>query len=230
MKISASICFAAVILGAGVCQAQQQPSNYVGVRLGNSDNHQSGLQAINPRVTGVTDTSIKDTGVWSLAFGHRYASNWRAEIEYADRGSAGMIVNTVGAGFSGRNELKAKSWSLMANAYYDVPMSSNFLFFGQAGLGYARVNLSGTQFFQAPANTGAFNFGTSFPGATKGNMAWSLGLGGQYKFSPQYSLDFGARYVNLGKMETNIDTVNRDEQFRAKLNTTEVYGGLRYTF
>jgi opacity protein-like surface antigen len=231
MKITPWIGAGILVVITGLAQAQQkQTSNYAALRVGNANNDISGLQAINPRVTGVTGSSIDDSSLMSLAFGHRYRSNWRSELEFTDRRSANMVVNTVGAGFSGRNDLKAKSSSLMANAYYDMPMANNFLLFGQLGLGYARVKLGGEQYFQAPANTGPFTYGTTFPSGTKGNLAWSLGLGGEFKLTQQFSLDFGARHINLGKMETRTDTVNGDEQFKAKLSSNELYGGLRFSF
>jgi hypothetical protein len=44
------------------------------------------------------------------------------------------------------------------------------------------------------------------------------------------SFDLGVRHINLGKMETKIDTVNNDERFRARLSANEIYGGLRFAF
>lgn len=231
MKISSLTCFTVLTLVAGICEAQQpSPANYVGLRMGRSNNNIASVDAINPRVSGITSTSIEKSSLASLALGRRYGSNWRGEIEYTDRSNANVIVNTLGAGFSGRNELKAKSWSLMANGYYDIPVSDRFLMFGQLGLGYARTSLNGTQNFQAPADTGAFAFGTSFPGADKNNIAVSFGAGGQFKVTQQFGLDFGLRRVNLGKMETRNDTVNGDEKFRARLSSNELYGGLSFSF
>lgn len=224
------------LLGAAFfvpCIAQAQsptPANYAALRLGTSNNDIGGLQAINPRVTSVTGTTIQNSGLTSLAVGHRYRNNWRAELEYSDRRSTNMVVSTLGAGFSGRNDLKAKSWSLMANGYYDLPLNDRFTVWGQLGLGYSRLSLGGDQSFQAPANTGAFAYGTTFPGATKSAMSWSFGLGGQAAITQQLSFDLGVRHINLGKMETKIDTVNNDERFRARLSANEIYGGLRFAF
>jgi opacity protein-like surface antigen len=134
----------ATVLVPCIAQAQSQaPANYAAFRLGTSNNDISGLQAINPRVTSVTGTTIQNAGLTSLAVGHRYRNNWRAELEYSDRRSANMVVSTLGAGFSGRNELKVKSWSVMANGYYDYPLNERFTLFGQLGLGYSRLSMGG---------------------------------------------------------------------------------------
>lgn len=209
-------------------------SNYVGVRAGVSSLRETGLEATNPRVTSITGmTSASSGGAFSLALGRAYANRWRAEIEFNDRRTAKYTITSLGnsgGAFSGNNALRVRSWSLMANAYYDIPLATAWSGHVGAGLGYAHNTASGSQTFQNPPNTGASQFGTTFPDGRTGNLAWSLGAGISYAITPTVSLEGGYRYTDLGRYNTALDTVNGDEKFRARLNAHDLQAGLRFKF
>ena len=215
------------------CTAAAQ-SNYVGVRAGLSSLRETGLEATNPRVTSITGvTSASSGGAFSLALGRTYANRWRAEIEFNDRRTAKYTITSLGNGggpFSGNNELRVRSWSLMANAYYDIPLTSTVGAYAGGGLGYASNTASGSQTFQNPPNTGAPQFGTTFPTGRTGNLAWSLGAGVSFALSQTVSLEAGYRFTDLGRYNTAIDTVNGDEKFRARLSAHDLQAGVRFKF
>lgn len=230
MQTSTSILFA-VAAFATLPSAAMAQSNYFGLRAGVSSLREAGLEATNPRVTAVTGVTASSNGSnFSLALGRAYASRWRAEVEFTDRRTAKYTINTLGATFSGTNELRVKSWALMGNAYYDIPLSNAFSAYVGGGLGYANNSASGSQTFQNPAFTGAQQFGTTFPTGKTGNLAWSLGFGGSYAVNPTISLDLGYRFTDLGRYNTAIDTVNGDEKFRARLSSHDLQAGLRFKF
>ena len=230
MQTSTRVLFAVAALAALPSAAMAQ-SNYFGLRAGVSSLRETGLEATNPRVTAVTGVTASSNGSnFSLALGRAYASRWRAEVEFSDRRTAKYTINTLGATFSGTNELRVKSWALMGNAYYDIPLSNAFSAYVGGGLGYANNSASGSQTFQNPAFTGAQQFGTTFPTGKTGNLAWSLGFGGSYAVNPTISLDLGYRFTDLGRYNTAIDTVNGDEKFRARLSSHDLQAGLRFKF
>ena len=206
-------------------------SNYFGLRLGAANMRESGMEATNPRVTSITGVTPSSTGTaFSLALGHAYANRWRAEVEFTDRRTAKYTVTSLGATFSGNNELRVRSWSLMANAYYDIPLTNTVGAYVGGGVGYANNTASGSQTFQNPPNTGAPQFGTTFPNGRTGNFSWSLGAGLSFALSQTVSLEGGYRFTDLGRYNTAIDTVNGDEKFRARLSTHDLQAGLRFKF
>ena len=209
-------------------------SNYFGLRLGAANMRESAMQATNPRVTSITGVTPSSTGTaFSLALGRTYANRWRAEVEFTDRRTAKYTITSLGnsgGAFSGNNELRVRSWSLMANAYYDIPLNSSVGAYVGGGVGYANNAASGSQTFQNPPNTGAVQFGTTFPNGRTGNFSWSLGAGLSFALSQTVSLEGGYRYTDLGRYNTAIDTVNGDEKFRARLNTHDLQAGLRFKF
>ena len=209
-------------------------SNYAGLRLGASNLRETAMEATNPRVTSITSVSGSSTGTaFSLALGRAYANRWRAELEFIDRRTAKYTVTSLGnsgGAFSGNNQLRVRSWALMANAYYDIPMSGALSGDVGGGVGYAANSASGSQTFQNPPNTGAPQFGTTFPTGRTGNLAWSLGLGASYALSPTVSLEGGYRFSDLGRYNTALDTVNGDEKFRARLSAHDLQAGLRFKF
>ena len=230
MQTSTRVLFAVAAIAALPSAALAQ-SNYFGLRAGVASLRETGLEATNPRVTAITGVTASSNGSsFSLALGRAYANRWRAEVEFTDRRTAKYTVNSLGATFSGTNELRVKSWALMGNAYYDIPVATDLSAYVGGGLGYAYNSASGNQTFQNPAFTGAQQFGTTFPTGKTGNFAWSLGFGGSYAINPTISLDLGYRYTDLGRYNTAIDTVNGDEKFRARLASHDLQAGLRFKF
>lgn len=82
----------------------------------------------------------------------------------------------------------------MANVYYDFPGAGWTPYIG-FGLGRSR-NKIGTLSF----DDGAAFFG-SVPGGTRSSPAWAFMLGGSAPLSYNTVLDFGYRYIDLGKVE-----------------------------
>ena len=227
----ALICVAAC---AAVPLPAAAQSNYFGLRLGAANMRESAMEATNPRVTSITGVTSSSSGTaFSLALGRAYANRWRAEAEFTDRRTAKYTVTSLGNGggpFSGNNELRVRSWSLMANAYYDIPLTNAVGAYVGGGIGYANNTASGSQTFQNPPNTGAPQFGTTFPNGRTGNFSWSLGAGVSFALSQTVSLEGGYRYTDLGRYNTSIDTVNGDEKFRARLGAHDLQAGLRFKF
>ena len=86
------------------------------------------------------------------------------------------------------------SVSAMANAYYDFsgPGWAPYIGFG---LGRSQNKIDTLSF-----DDGAAFFG-SVPGGTTSSFAWAFMLGGSARLSRDTALDFGYRYIDLGKVE-----------------------------
>lgn len=169
------------------------------------------------------DDSHTATGA-SLALGYRLPSNWRVEAEYTLPRNNEFTSGSTNFPTS-FNHHKIRSQRLMVNAYKDFPLNARFSLYGTAGLGLAHLQSSGWQ-----GNPGRQYFGDS-----QNNLAYAVGFGVTYSPARKVSIDLGWRYVDMGKTQSganNFANVRRlqDEQMRAKLTSSEISVGLRYSF
>ena len=207
---------------------------YGGIRLGSSSMQQGGIEAVNPRVTGISGGKNKDSAsTFGLAVGRKFENApVRLDLEWTERGKASLRVDTIGNSggvFTGANKLSVKARSLMLNGFWDVPVKSVSLFVS-GGLGVSRISADGSQTFQVPPFTAPPAFGTTFLLKSNTQLAWSVGAGASYPLGKTTAIDLAYRYIDLGKYSTGTDTVNRDERFGARLRANEISLGLRFGF
>jgi opacity protein-like surface antigen len=130
----------------------------------------------------------------------------------------GAPVGSVFCRPTGSNNIKANisSMVLMANAYLDLGTWNGLTPFVGVGLGmtqnkvtgvsdngFATNTVSASTFLGAPVGSSATSntFGTAANGS-KSNVAWALMAGVAYDVTPNAKVEFGYRYLNLGKIET----------------------------
>ncbi len=89
-----------------------------------------------------------------------------------------------------------KSYSLMFNAYYDFGRIGNFVPYLGAGVGAAYNIMDEVYFTENPALINRIE------GNRDLSFAWSLMAGVGYQISDRAILDFGYRYIDLGKIES----------------------------
>ena len=109
-----------------------------------------------------------------------------------------------GKKFSGTNEYTAtlKSWTTLANAYWDMFCWKGLTPFVGAGIGYARNWVGDYQDINVPNKGVAYGQTTEESG-----LAWALHAGLGYKATDRLTVDFGYSYVDLGNAQTgNIKT------------------------
>ena len=169
------------------------------------------------------DESNTATG-GSLALGYQLPSNWRVEAEYTQPRSNEFTSGSTNFPTS-FNHHKIRSQRLMVNAYKDFPLNAQFSLYGMAGLGLAHLESSGWQ----------GNPSRQYLGGSQNNLAYSVGFGVTYSPIQKVSIDLGWRYVDMGKTKSganNFANVRglRDEQMRAKLTSSEISIGVRYSF
>jgi len=215
-----------LLLVAAAGSAMADDSYYGAIRINSGkykadDMDSSARPGLGQFVPG--DDSRTSTG-GSLALGYHLPDNWRVEAEYTLPKNNEFTSGSTNFPTS-FNHHKIRSQRLMLNAYKDFPLNTQFSLYGSAGLGWARLESSG---WQGNPNRQYFS-------ATKNNLAYSLGFGVTYKPTQKVSLDLGYRYVDMGKAYSganNFQNVRglQDEQMRAKLRSSEITLGMRYSF
>lgn len=91
-----------------------------------------------------------------------------------------------------------RSWLGLANAYIDLGTWHGVTPYVGGGIGFANIKSMGFKDVNTPA--GAFYFADS--DKTTNNFAWALYAGLSYDVTPQFTLDFGYRYTDLGSVKT----------------------------
>jgi len=137
------------------------------------------------------------SGLLGAGVGWHLSQNFRVDGTATYRGWY-SLDETDGAGTHFKSDVK--SWSVMANGYYDFPLAWGGSYVG-AGIGWAQNKVaSGT----------ASNSGITFdaPGGTSSGFAWSLMAGVGVPVSSTLIADFGLRYIDLGKVETDAGNIS----------------------
>jgi opacity protein-like surface antigen len=201
-----------------------------------------------------TDASIRDNNFAQDGFICADSAACNVGGELNDIGNSPVVQGRLGyrvnpnfrfdgtVGFRGFYELEGsdafpsnykadiRSWSAMANAYYDFNLSWGKPYVG-AGIGIA-INR-----FDDVTNDGYAGGQTyTLPGGTTSNFAWSLTAGIAFQVSSRMMLDVGYRYIDLGDIETDggpaVCTPScgsvPHSGFSGKLRAHELMIGLRF--
>ncbi len=117
-------------------------------------------------------------------------------------------------------------WTVMLNGYVDIGTWHNITPYVGAGVGASYVTVSGYNSANPNGTTPSYDGSHG-----KWNLAWALMAGAEYAITPNWSLDAGYQYRNLGKGESVRlhDAGNTRVKFE-DLTAHEVRLGVRYTF
>ncbi len=115
------------------------------------------------------------------------------------------IEGNAGPGTARRRRRSAAQrqyhYTLMFNGYYDLGSYRGFVPYVGAGVGLAHNAMGSVSFTGNPALTNAIQ------GDDRWSLAWSLMAGVGYQITDRMTLDFGYRYIDMGKAESGtIDT------------------------
>ena len=151
-------------------------------------------------IADINGDSIDDNRLMiSGALGYRY-EHFRGELEYVWRKYSNDDTEF--------DTLKFKSYSYMANVYYDFMPYNWWTPYVGAGLGY--TNLKYNNFDTASLiSNGRYK---------EDNFTWALGAGASLKVTNRFNVDLGYRYYDMGSIK------------HADVTAQEVYGGVRYVF
>lgn len=155
--------------------------------------------------------------VAGVGLGYRFSSKLRGDVTFAHRDSYTLSDRTFEANYYA----SITSTTLMANGYYDFASDGVRPYVG-AGVGVARnVTERLVQDFR-------LGFANRFSGATKDNAAFALLIGVSVPY-PGGMLDFGYRYIDLGKFGTApIAAVGISSGHTGRLTAHEFTIGARF--
>lgn len=135
---------------------------------------------------------------------------FRIEGEYIWRDRAKERMDLNNGDYA---QYSLKSYSFMANVYYDIRPYSAFSPYLNAGIGMTKLKYSDK--YKMPDETySATNNGNYGPR----NFTWSVGAGATLKVTSRFNIDAGYRYFDMGSIK------------KADITTHEIYGGIRYVF
>lgn len=172
----------------------------------------------------VKDNDNKKYGTGSVALGYQFSSDWRVEGEYTFPKENEFTSGSTAFPTS-LNHHKIKSQRMMLNVYKDFYLTDEFGLYVNGGLGIAELKSSGWQ----------GNENRQYHANSDRNIAYSVGVGATYRPVDNINIDFGYRYVDSGKTESGWNAFGnarglQDEQMKAKIESQELYLGIRYIF
>jgi opacity protein-like surface antigen len=170
-------------------------------------------------------------GIFGLGAGYQFNNWFRADVTGEYRGNAnlhGLDIVSFNGGIIGTDEYHGSKseWLVLANAYVDLGTWWCVTPFIGAGVGASRNTISNFQDINTP------NLGVAFaPTASKWDFAWALHAGVAYKVTPNLTLEFAYRYVDLGDGVTGAltdftgFTRGRTIQFKDITSNDRRFGG-----
>jgi opacity protein-like surface antigen len=230
----------AVLAGAGAASAE----SYWRVDSGYSKSRDADFKDTGPTFVtcgnaACTDTATFDnvgsSGILGLGWGYRFASWFRSDITFALR-NAYRLEQSDRHTPSTTYDAGVRSKALLLNVYFDFPTRGTARpYIGLAG-GVAENKMSqitGTNLNGVPDTT------FTLPGGTKRAPAGALMVGFSVPLSDGGAVEFGARWISLGKLETqpgeqSVTTAgvttfsNFDGGFTGRLRAFEWTVGVRF--
>ncbi len=190
----------------------------------------------------VQEVSMDNTWLAEIGAGCGSGSKgFRADVTFGFRGERdvwgvppiylGTIIGqpegTVNPDVDDPIHTSVKSYTLMANAYYDFGQYAGFVPYVGAGVGAAYHMVDEVYFTDNP------NLINRIEGDKELSFAWSLMAGVAYQVSDRAVLDFGYRYIDMGSASSGrVDSAGfvNPEVDLDNLASHEFKIGLRYHF
>jgi opacity protein-like surface antigen len=149
---------------------------------------------------------LKSSPLYGFGIGYK-RNHWLrfdGTIEY--RGNAVFFAQDfyrTGGVPDGTNEYTAdvQSWLGLANAYWDICTLHGFTPYLGAGIGFATLSVNGMKDVNVPNNSVFYA-----ADKTATNFAWALYAGLAFEVTPQFVVDLGYRYAELGNMSSGVAT------------------------
>jgi opacity protein-like surface antigen len=161
-----------------------------------------GLVGGTPRQKGFDSAPFGGVGV-----GYKFNDWIRADITGEYRGRANLHASDSYVGgpgfFPGVNEYSGSKseWVGLANVYFDLGTWNGFTPFVGGGVGFAHNTIHNFRDTNVPVLGVAFA-----PDHSETNFAWAVHAGVSYAITPNASVEFAYRYINLGDARTGVIT------------------------
>lgn len=175
--------------------------------------------------------TMDDAWMIGVGVGYQFTDYFRSDLtvdyETAAKAKGYAVCGGCTGGFS-QETAEVDVWTVMLNGYVDVGTWYNITPYVGAGIGAAYVNTSDAR----SVNPGGAT--TNYDGSnSQWNFAWALMAGASYDITPNWAIDAGYRYKNLGTAKTvkyhNTGTGNSRVEWD-DLTAHEIRLGVRYTF
>lgn len=170
----------------------------------------------------ISSTDYSNAISGTFGFGYKY--QWfRAEMT-VDRGVPSRVTATTGAGAQPQYSAKIGSLSGMANLYGDLGTWWGMTPYVGGGIGWTQLKSTNYVDIASPLIDG------TQPGKAL-NFTWAVMAGVAYQVAPNWMIDIGYRYLNMGDVP-GIDgagTTNNAAVFK-NLTAQEARVGVRFLF
>jgi opacity protein-like surface antigen len=196
---------------AGVQQAQAASDMYVSV-LGGANFLSDDSQRFTSFYSTASFETDADTGfVLGGAIGTRldkWAQGLRAEVEVAyRRNDVGGRWTTSTGSTGGSLDGNMSTFSIMANAWYDIDIGTKIRPYVGGGVGWARTRGEFAQVstFTDGGTPGSTYIFRSHTETENSGFAWQLGLGFNYEVAPDVDVGIGYRYFVGPRISEVVD-------------------------
>jgi opacity protein-like surface antigen len=191
--------------------------------------------------SSVQNLNFNTAGIYGLGVGYRVNNWFRADVTGEYRGNSQFygsdrITQVGGIGMDTYHATK-NEWVVLANAYVDLGTWWCVTPFIGAGVGGARVAING--FTDAGLSN---NGGGALPSLAYGdnmskwNLAWALHAGVAYKVTPNVTVEFAYRYLDMGdgmagdlKTFDGTNNINNPMTFK-NITSHDLKLGVRWNF
>ncbi len=193
------------------------------------------LQTPSPHVCAGSLNHLGSSFVIGAGVGYRFPAGFRADVTYSNRSG----YDLQGTSPSGVNfDPKTTANTVMVNGYFSVPytIADKATPYIGGGIGRSKNKVNNINWTDPPGPDAESG---QVPGGSKSSTAWQLTLGAEVRVAPNWILDIGYRYSDLGKLQTNAGPATAGESFNednfttpltGKLRTNEVLLNFRYEF
>ncbi|MDA0656434.1 MAG: outer membrane beta-barrel protein, partial [Proteobacteria bacterium] len=146
------------------------------------------------------------------------------EFTYRFKSTNSIDATNQATGVVQSGDMEIKSHNYMMNTYYDIDIGDSITPYVGFGLGLSRNSVE--------VDTVLGGVAQNFASDESTNFAWSLNAGASYYMTPEWALDFGYRYISLGKIRT-VDGIGANVGRRFEHGTIKSHDlslGVRYGF
>jgi opacity protein-like surface antigen len=194
--------------------------------------------------SSVQNLNFNTAGIYGLGVGYRVNNWFRADVTGEYRGNSQFygsdrITQVGGIGMDTYHATK-NEWVVLANAYVDLGTWWCITPFIGAGVGGARVAVNGFTdqgIASNPIQPGPALAGLAYgDNVSKWNLAWALHAGLAYKVTPNVTVEFAYRYLDMGdgltgdlKTFDGTNNVNNPMTFK-NITSHDLKLGVRWNF
>jgi opacity protein-like surface antigen len=153
------------------------------------------------------DNGFDTAGIFGVGVGYRFNNWFRADVIGQYRGNSNLhstdrfVYSDAGVPTAGVDTYTGSKseWLVLANAYADLGTWWCVTPFIGAGVGFSQNTIS----HYVDNNIPVLGVATA-PSASKWNFAWALHTGLAYRVTPNFTVEMGYSYVNLGDATTGV--------------------------